>query len=119
MTPTSFDFTVTLPCDARLLGAVRQLAAQAAGYAQLTADAGEGLAHQVERAAALALEGPAVDASPVELRFWGEPDAVGVYIVCAWQVARPADAVTIEGLSVVWHVEGTRHTCHISQRVPA
>ena len=44
MTPTAFEFTVTMPGDVRLVEAIRQLAAQAAGYAQLTADASAALA---------------------------------------------------------------------------
>src|SRR5215218_10347784 len=39
MTPTSFAFTLTMPGDPRLVAAVRHIAVQAAGYAQLTAEA--------------------------------------------------------------------------------
>jgi hypothetical protein len=35
MTPTSFEFTLILPGDARLVDAVKGLTAHAAGYAQL------------------------------------------------------------------------------------
>jgi hypothetical protein len=55
MTPTDFTFLLTMPGDARLIGAVRQLATQAAGYAQLTPDAAEGLAGHVERATQAAI----------------------------------------------------------------
>ena len=51
MTPNSFEFTVTLPGDARFLGAVRHLATQAADYAQLPSDTGAELAAEVARAA--------------------------------------------------------------------
>ena len=50
MTPTSFAFTLTMPGDERFVGAIRQLAAQAASYAQLPAEAGEVLAGHVEQA---------------------------------------------------------------------
>ena len=50
MTPTSFEFTLTLPGDARLVDAVKGLTAHAAGYALLGDSAREGLAGQVAAA---------------------------------------------------------------------
>ena len=49
MTPTSFAFQLTMPGDERFVGAIRLLAAQAASYAKLSAEAGEALAGVVER----------------------------------------------------------------------
>ena len=52
MSPESFNFTVTVPGDARLVGVVRDLCAHAVGYAKLPEAAGASLCERVSAAAA-------------------------------------------------------------------
>ena len=52
MSPESFNFTVTVPGDARLVGVVRDLCAHAVGYAKLPEAAGASLCERVAAAAA-------------------------------------------------------------------
>lgn len=60
MTPTSFTFLLTLPCDARFVPILRELAAQAVAYAEMNKAIGAGFTAQVEAAASRALgHGPA------------------------------------------------------------
>jgi hypothetical protein len=120
MTPTSFEFTVTMPGDARFVGAVRQLAAHAAGYAQLTAEAGAVLAGHVERAAEAAVEVCQTRHAPIELRFSGDDTAINVHIVCdAGHGSTAPRSSRGEGVTVEWTTNGSRHRCHIRQRSPA
>ena len=51
MSPESFNFTVTLPGDDRLVGVVRDLCAHAVGYARLPEDAGASFCNRVAEAA--------------------------------------------------------------------
>lgn len=55
MSPESFNFTVTVPGDHRLVGVVRDICAHAAGYARLPEDAGASLCDRVAEAARLAV----------------------------------------------------------------
>ena len=120
MTPTSFAFTLTMPGDLRLVGAVRQLAAQAAGYAQLPADASAALAGHVERAAEAAVEALGTRHAPIELRFSGDETALNVHIACeASQAPAPSQAAHDNGVTVDWTSHGSRHLCHIRHRSPA
>jgi hypothetical protein len=120
MTPTSFEFTLTMPGDRRLVGAVRQLAAHAAGYAQLTAEAGAALAGHVERAAEAAVEASRTKPGPIELRFSGDDTAINVHIVCeAAHAPKAPPSSRGEGVSVEWTMNGSRHVCHIRHRSPA
>jgi hypothetical protein len=120
MTPTDFEFTVVLPGDARLVAAVRQLAMQAAGYAQLSAMAAERLAGHVEQATYEAIAATRVQTAQIELRFSGDGSAVAVQISCeAAPAARPPESTTNDGLTVDWRIAGERHTCHIRQPIPA
>jgi hypothetical protein len=52
VSPESFNFTVTVPGDARLVGVVRDLCAHAVGYARLPEAAGAALCERVAAAAA-------------------------------------------------------------------
>jgi hypothetical protein len=114
MTPTDFEFTLTLPGDTRLIGAVRQLAAQAAGYAQQTSDAGERLATHVERAIAVIVD--ATPSTSVHARFSGDAQAIDVVITCEGASPRSLPGPSAnDGLTVDWRTEGSRHTCHIRQ----
>lgn len=51
MSPESFNFTVTLPGDERLVGVVRDICAHAVGYARLPEDAGASFCTRVAEAA--------------------------------------------------------------------
>lgn len=51
MTPESFNFTVTVPGDHRLVGVVRDICAHAVGYARLPDDAGASFCARVADAA--------------------------------------------------------------------
>ena len=55
MSPESFNFTVTVPGDARLVGVVRDLCAHAVGYAKMPEVAGAALCERVAAAAAEAV----------------------------------------------------------------
>lgn len=117
MTPTSFEFTVTMARDERLAGAVRQLAMHAAGYAKLPREAGEGLAGHVERATEAAMAA-APDRRPIQVTFAGAPDCLEVVISCECGVSpEMPPSVTSGAISVDWTREGSRHTCRIRQRI--
>jgi hypothetical protein len=119
MTPTEFEFTVHIPGDARLVGAIRQLTAHAAGYAQLTPDAGEHLAAHVERATEAAISASATDTAPIEYRFRADADAIVVVFSLRVTASTPRPApVRSNDVTVEWTAEGTRHVCHIRQQLP-
>jgi hypothetical protein len=119
MTPTDFEFTLTMPGDARLVAAVRQLAAQAAGYAQLTADAAEGLAGHVERATQAAIATNGVPTT-IHLRFSGDARAIDVVISGEAAAAAPLPrSSSIGDVLIEWSSEGARRTCRIRQPLPA
>lgn len=120
MTPTSFVFTVTMPGDSRLVGAVRLLAAHAATYAQLSPDAREGLASAVERETEAAIASTRTQNAPIEFRFSGDEETVTIEIACeAAPSAQPPRSSSGSGVSVAWKADGSRHTCHIRQRTAA
>jgi hypothetical protein len=120
MTPTAFDFTLTMPGDERLVGAVRQLAAHAAGYARLSTGASQGLATEVERAATTAIAATDAQDAEIEVRFSGDETALKVQISCEATTSAPTPHSTSQnGMSVDWTSAGSRHTCHIRQRIPA
>jgi hypothetical protein len=120
MTPTDFEFTVVLPGDARLVAAVRQLAMQAAGYAQLSSAIAERLAGYVEQATHEAIAATRVHTAPIDLRFSGDGSAVAIQISCqAAPAARPPESITNDRLTVDWKIAGDRQTCQIRQPIPA
>ncbi|HXG88593.1 MAG TPA: hypothetical protein VNJ02_09685 [Vicinamibacterales bacterium] len=82
MTPTSFDFTLTMPGDTRLVDAVRQLAKHAATYAQLGAEAAAKLATDVQRATEEAIAATKAQDAPLVFRFSGDQTEVSVKISC-------------------------------------
>lgn len=98
MSPTDFEFTLTIPGDPRLVGAVRLLVAQAAGYGQLSAEGGEQLVSQVEDAAAAAFEAGGAVSAPITFQFVGNASEVGVIISCE-------------------AADGSPYTRHIRQRI--
>ena len=120
MTPTDFEFTVILPGDARLVAAVRQLAIQAAGYAQLSAAVAERLAGYVEQATHEAIAATRVQTAQIDVRFSADASAVAVRISCeAAPSARPPESITNDGLTVHWKTAGAQHICQIRQPIPA
>lgn len=115
MTPTEFDFKVKMPGDARLVGAIRQLTAHAAGYAQLTPAAGEQLATQVERATEACITASNPSPSLMEYRFTADAASLTVVFTCDAALGTPRPAATGDGITVEWGTEGTRHVCRIRQ----
>jgi hypothetical protein len=119
MTPNSFEFTLTIPGDARLLEVIRALVTQTAGYAQLTTDASRTLVDEVARAAQ-AMSTPRTDGASLELVFSGDEQAITIKISSDRQPSaeRPQSA-QVEGVSVEWSVNGSRQICRIRQKMPA
>jgi hypothetical protein len=117
MDPTSFEFTLSMPGDARLIGAVRDLTAHAAAYARLEGAAADGLASHVTAAAEAAIDASGAQDAPVNFRFVRQGGTLTVSI--GLQVARAAawPASSREGLTVDTAREGTRETCLITQRL--
>ena len=120
MTPTSFAFTLTMPGDDRFVGAIRLLAAQAASYAQLPADAGEALAGHVQQATEAAIAASGSAETPLEFTFSGDESHVAVRIGCVLSrpAAAPASSRT-DSVSVNWQAEGSRLTCTIQRPTAA
>lgn len=116
MTPTEFDFTITIPADKRLVAAIRHLTTHAAGYAQLDAQAGERLAGHVERATASAIAASPAPAPNIEYRFTADPEALVVMFACEAGPAAAAPGPSRNGaISVEWTSEGSRQVCRIRQ----
>jgi hypothetical protein len=119
MTPTSFEFTLRLPGDARLVDAVRGLTAHAAGYALLGDAAREGLAGQVAAATETAIAAARGPDAPIDVRFTGDDHAITVVISCEAQPSAPppTSSTTTPEVTVDWETEGSRHVCHIRRRI--
>jgi hypothetical protein len=66
VSPESFNFTVTVPGDARLVGVVRDLCAHAVGYAKLPEPVGVALCDRVSEAAEAAVAGRPESPCPLE-----------------------------------------------------
>lgn len=90
MDPTSFRFTVTLPGDAQLLDAIRDLTAHAAGYAQLEAAAASAFVARVVDAARDAFGARAVE-DPVAFAFDAGGGTLRVTITAGPQSLRVID----------------------------
>jgi len=117
MTPESFELKVTIPGDARLLGAIRQLAAHAGEYAGLSPEARGDLAGHVERAAEAAVAASGTTREAVDVAFVGHSAGLDVIITCVAAPAAPTPASTTgTPLSVDWTRDSTRHTCRIRHR---
>ena len=120
MTPTSFEFTLTLPGDARLVEAVKGLTVHAAGYAQLGDSAREGLAGQVAAATEAAMAVTSNGGAPIDLRFTRDDEGVTVVVSVHANQSAPRPASTSTGdITVDWVSEGSRHVCHIRHRISA
>jgi hypothetical protein len=115
MTPTAFEFTVTIPGDSRLVSAIRQLTAHAAEYAQLPTEAGVQLAQHVEHATQAAISA-ARQNGPIEYRFSATPEALVVVFWCDGAVpVPPPPSLSTDQVSVDWTLEGSRRVCRIRQ----
>ena len=118
MKPTAFEFRVTMPGDARLVGAIRGLAAHAAGYARLNESAGQGLATHVERATATAIAATPEDSTPIDVCFSGNSDTLTVVISYeAMSSAERPPSTSAGDLTIDWALENSRHICRIRQRL--
>ncbi len=116
MTPTSFEFTLTLPSDARLVGAVRGLTSHAAGYAQLNDAAREGLAGQVVAATETAMASAA--GVPIAIHFTGDDTTLAVVISFEAGGTPPrAPSASAGDATVEWTSDDSRHVCRIRQRI--
>jgi hypothetical protein len=105
-----------MPGDDRFIGAIRLLAAQAASYAQLPADAGDALAGQVQHATEAAIAAAGSAHTPLEFTFSGDDARVTVEIGCTLpRPAAPPAASGADGVSVHWKAEGSRLTCIIQR----
>ena len=117
MDATSFEFTLSLPGDTRLVGAVRDLAAHAAAYAKLEAAAAAGLARQVEAATEAAIAASGAQDAPVDVRFVREAGTLTVSIGLDADAAAAWPSSAEAGLTVEASRAGTRETCRITQRL--
>ena len=118
MTPTEFNFTLTMPGDSRLVGAIRQLTAHAAGYAQLPPHAGQKFAEYVERATEVAISASKVQSALIQYRFTADPEEIIVVFACDVAATAPRPASTSNGaVTVDWTSDGSRHVCRIRQRL--
>jgi hypothetical protein len=116
MTPNEFDFTVRMPGDERLVGAIKQLTAHAAGYARLTPAAGEALATQVERATESAIAAATARVPAIEYRFTADPEQLVVTFSCdATHAAKHPSSDVTNGVTIEWTTDGSRHVCRIRQ----
>ncbi len=120
MNSSSFRFTMTMPGDARLVGAVRALTAHAAKYAKLADKAAAELAEQVAEAAAISIEAIRLKDAPIEFQFARDGERLEVQIVCDVDGSNtPPPSTSAHGVTVDWSRHGGRQTCLIAQRVPA
>lgn len=117
MTPTAFEFTVTMPGDTRLVGAIRGLTAHAAGYANLADAAREGLAGHVERATEVAIAACRTERDTIAVRFSADAEALTVVISCDAAAADRPPSTADGDVTVDWMTDGPRRICHIRQRV--
>jgi hypothetical protein len=119
MDASSFRFTMTMPGDARLVGAVRDLTAHAAKYAKLAEEAAAELAAQVAGAAAISIEAIRVKDAPIEFQFARDGERLEVMIACDVDGSNTAPASSsAHGLTVAWSRRGGRQTCRIALRIP-
>jgi hypothetical protein len=120
MTPTEFDFTLTMPGDSRLLGAIRQLTAHAAGYAQLNAQAAEQLAGHVEQATEVVIAASRAQTAQVEYRFTADAEALVVVFSCDVAPSSPHPPSSANGaVTIEWTSHGPRHVCRIRRLLSA
>lgn len=80
MNAASFRFTLLLPGDARLVGAVRDLTAHAAGYAGLSPGDVDALTRGVVEATEAAIAATQAAATPIQLAFTRDGSGLHVTI---------------------------------------
>jgi hypothetical protein len=78
MEPTSFQFTVSMPGDARLVEVIRSVTAQATTYAKLSGDQASAFQQQVADATAEAIRASDIKDAPLQFEFKGSVDALTV-----------------------------------------
>ncbi len=117
MDATSFEFTLRMPGDLRLVDAVRDLTAHAASYARLEAGAASVLAAQVTAATEVAVAASGAEDAPVDVRFLRAGETLSVSIGCDAVRAAAWPTSAGNGLTVDTARHGTRETCLITQRL--
>jgi hypothetical protein len=117
MDSTAFEFSLRLPGDARLVGAVRDLTAHAATYARLEPSAADGLADQVLAATEAAVRASGAQDAPLDFHFVREGGTltISIGVDAAVPAAWPPSAR--EDMAVDSARQGTRDTCLITQRL--
>lgn len=116
MDPNSFQFTLKMPGDRRMIDVVRALTKQAAAYARLSAEVGQRLAQRVVAATENAIERLYERHAPVRFLFEADADALEVTVSCEVAAASTEPASSLGGdLTVAWSREGSRQTCLIRQ----
>jgi hypothetical protein len=98
MTPQSFEFRLSMPGDARLVGAVRDLTTHAAAYARFPAEALQQVVELVAGATAAVIAG--LDANDANIDY---------------EYAAGDGVITV---TIGYSAAGTRQTRQIQQRVP-
>jgi hypothetical protein len=117
MDATSFQFTMTIPGDERLVGAVRELTMHAAKYAQLSDRDTRTLVDDVMSAAAASASAAGGADNAVEFKFLRTADRLDVAI--EWEGRAPAAPHvprTTGSTSTQWTHDGRRQRCLISLR---
>lgn len=118
MDVASFEFTMTLPGDTRLVGAVRDLAAHAAKYAMLAEPAAAALADRVAKAAETVIATTGGQDAPVEVRFTGGGSRLQVEVTREAPASGAVPESSSEpGLTITWTRSGSRQTCLIAHRL--
>jgi hypothetical protein len=118
MDPSGFQFKVTMPGDTRLVGAVRELASQAASYVKLSAEAGRSFADHVVHCTERTIESTHRQDAPIEFRFDGDEQGLNVTISADANASSSPPGPSAAGdLSVNWSREGSRQTCRIRHRL--
>lgn len=119
MDATSFQFTMTMPGDERLVGAVRDLTMHAAKYAQLSDRDIRTLVDDVLSATEVSASAAGGANGVVEVRFERTADRLNVAI--EWE-GRPPSAAhgprTTDSTSTRWTHDGRRQRCLVSHRAP-
>lgn len=119
MDATSFEFSMTMPGDPRLVVAVRDLAAHAAGYAQAGEAQRTALSEAVAAAAEAAIEATHVKDAPLDIRFVREGATLLVTIACECAGDTPVPPPAAGAISIDWARDGARQVCRIRQQLSA
>ncbi len=120
MTSTDFQFTMRVPCDARLLATVRDLTAHAARYAEITAPDAATIVEHVEVIAAGSVGADHGTHGALELCIVRTAGALEVRLTGPDAGAHPLPAhlSAPDALTVRWLQDGTRRACVIALHTP-